>query len=127
MCAGAQYAKCEGAVGKRSCKTFGRIEIGKKPYGKWVVVGFRVARKCGGVNIRTEENSGKRVESRYGERVGDRSTNTGCPEPRTALSSVRRVGRSSDSGSLGGVGARETSSSEKNPNVVTGVTSSTTW
>lgn len=46
-CAGAWFAECEDAVGKRSCRIFGRAEGGKKQYRKLVVIVFDVDGMCG--------------------------------------------------------------------------------
>lgn len=46
---------------------------------------------------------------------GDRSTKAGCSRPDTALSSAERAKRSSDSSSLGWIGARKTCRDENAP------------
>lgn len=127
MLKGVRHAKCEGAVGRESCKTCYRTEIEQKQYDQWVVFFLRLRR----LRATQKTKQRKLVESRSDAQPGKVKsygrTKAGCREPSMGFSFAGRVESSSDSASPGGIGARLICNSENVSNTVTEKMNLTTW
>lgn len=59
-CPGAQFAKCEGPVGKNGARFPGRARGREKQHEKWIIFVFDFEEKCGREQAREKEKSGER-------------------------------------------------------------------
>lgn len=125
-CASKQYAECESQVGKRSHKTCGRADGGRRQKERWVVAVYSVGVGANGEG-RGKKREERESESKYGKVEGDGIAKTGCCQQDVAFRFARRMESSSSSDSPGRFGAAETYSSENVSTPVIEVTSPGTW